>query len=141
MAYVKESWKVPHLSLEEMETLIEGYRLYRYEGLSVGAALGIRAAFRALAELQVERKNREKTAVVVSGYCFAQAVEYICAVSHLRDKMEFTPSMDHSKTSLVLKSESNQVRIEMMDSDFGRVEEVLQADDEALFKLVECTEL
>ncbi|MBE5781230.1 MAG: hypothetical protein E7328_05350 [Clostridiales bacterium] len=142
MAYSCEKYKVPALTIEEMETLIDGLKLYRYNSLSIGAAMGIRAAFRALSELGADRNNREiELATVNSGYCFAQAVEFICAVPHLRGRMNFTPSDDYDNTTLEAKTKEKQVFIHMNNLPFASIEEVLSADDNALFQAVTVTEI
>ena len=72
----------------QVKKLIEAAQVLHWGTMSIGLALGLRSAIKAMGALGLQRKQADRVKVRGS-YCFAQGVEAITGCSTLRGKMEF----------------------------------------------------
>lgn len=124
------------LNAEDIAAIVEACRIAHSNFISIGLACGIRAAFRCLEELQVERdKHGFEKACIKANSCAALAFTVVCCLSPYKEQVDFT-LYSPSDWIAALYSMDKKVEIKMLTRSFASVEEVFEAEDAQLFESV-----
>lgn len=118
--------------------LLETSRMLHWDTMNVGLTLGMRAALRALNELDCVRQDALQ-AEVTGGNFFAQGIEGVSGCSVLDGTMQFQVSYASiGKWSFSLRRGNRQVSLQLHERLYSGADEVLRLPDETLFSKVEC---
>jgi formylmethanofuran dehydrogenase subunit E len=128
--------KNQYLTGEQIDEIIRAAAVWHRGRLTIGLACGIRAAFRALEELGLDRNRSELTKVELrTGFCFGQGVEVVLGITALKGKLFFS-HYTGSDGELRVTAAGKTVTIRMKERVFQTGEEALAAADEALFEAI-----
>ena len=122
------------LSDEEIITLVEACRLAHNNHFSIGLAVGIRAAFRAIAELKADRSKHDiEFANIKGNFCGSLAFIIICSLNPLKEhKLDFCLYQEPDWQVEVF-SKTQSLLIKMQDKHFKTAEEVFETPDLEVF--------
>lgn len=122
-----------YLSGEQIDEIIRAAAVWHRGRLTIGLACGVRAAFRALAELGLDRNTSQIEKVEArTSFCFAQGVEVVLGITALKGKMDFS-HYTGTDGQLSVTATGKTVRIQMKERVFETGEEALAASDGELF--------
>ncbi len=119
----------------QVKKLIEAAQVLHWGTMSIGLALGLRSAIKAMGALGLQRKQADRVKVRGS-YCFAQGVEAITGCSTLRGKMEFEHRAK-GETELHLWGQGKHLRVKPYDRVFQDGEQVMGLEEEEIFERIE----
>jgi|GEM_PF-3962041 len=122
------------LSDEEILTLIEACRLAHNNHYSIGLAVGIRAAFRAIGELKADRSKHDiEFAKIKGNFCGALAFIIICSLNPLKEQKLDFELYQKPDWQVEVFSHSQSLLIKMCDTNYETAEEILEAPDSQIF--------
>ncbi|MDD2221582.1 MAG: hypothetical protein PHN35_06495 [Clostridia bacterium] len=125
------------LSDEQILTLIEACRLAHNNHFSIGLAVGIRAAFRAIAELKADRNKHDIDFAQIKGnFCGALAFMIICSLNPLKEHKLGFELYQKPDWQVEVFSQTQSLLIKMHDRNFETAEAVLELPDSQIFAQV-----
>ncbi|HZX47223.1 MAG TPA: FmdE family protein [Clostridia bacterium] len=119
----------------QVKKLIEAAQVLHWGTMSIGLALGLRSAIKAMGALGLQRKQADRVKVRGS-YCFAQGVEAITGCSTLRGKMEFE-HRSKGETEFHLWGQGKHLRVKPYDRVFRDGKQVMELEEKEIFERIE----
>lgn len=136
----RHSIENPYLTAGQVDEIIRAAAVWHRGRLTIGLACGIRAAFRVLEELGLDRnRSRIDGVELMTSFCFGQGVEVVLGITALKGKIRFT-HYTGTDGEMRVSAEGKIVTIRMKEREFQSGEEALAAADDELFKEIAVTD-